>query len=193
MPDPQETICLDYSALHKPASKSGLMMYNINAMDMQKENHHKSTVLYDAGGWFLIAIFSGVAFIGVVLDYFWNCLILSLALRWQHINISRKRKIIYIAIITALGLLIDWLYYEFIWGTLVIGDLRIPAAFSSPGTQPGLELVTIIIPMVLIGLVNIYASRIHLHLNVKNALVAGGMMAAFTAPWLIVASVLLSW
>jgi len=160
---------------------------------MQYENHHKSTVLHDAGGWFLIAIFSGVAFLGVILDYCWNYLILSLALRWQHINISRKRKIIYIAIITALGLLIDWLYYEFTWGTLVIGDLRIPAAFSRPGTQPGLELATIIIPMVLIGLVNIYASRIHLHLNVKNALVVGGMMAAFTAPWLIVASVLLSW
>ena len=168
------------------------MVYNINVMDMQNENHNKSTVLYDAGGWFLIAIFSGVAFLGVVFDYFWNYLVLSVALRWQHINISRKRKIIYIAIVTALGLLIDWLYYEFTWGTLVIGDLRVPAAFSRPGTQPGLELATIIVPIVLIGLVNLCASRIHLHLNVKNALMVGGMMAVFTAPWLIVAFVLLS-
>ena len=167
-------------------------MYNINAMDMQYENHHKSTVLHDAGGWFLIAIFSGVAFLGVVLDYSWNYLILSLALRWQHISITRKRKIVYIAIITALGLLIDWLYYEFTWGTLVIGDLRVPAAFSRPGTQPGLELATIIIPIVLIGLVNLCASRIHLHISMKSALVVGGIMAVFTAPWLIAAFAFLS-
>ena len=158
------------------------LLYNINAMNTQDENHHKSTILYDAGGWFLIAMFFGVAFFGVVLDYFWNYLILSLALLWQHISITRKRKIVYIAIITALGLLIDWLYYEFTWGTLVIGGLRVPAAFSSPGIQPALELATILIPMALIGLVNFCASRFHLHLSVKNALVVGGMMmAVFTA------------
>jgi hypothetical protein len=169
------------------------LVYNINAMDTQDENHHKSTILYDAGGWFLIAMFFGVAFFGVVLDYFWNYLILSVALRWQQISITKKRKMVYIAIITALGLLIDWLYYEFTWGTLVIGGLRVPAAFPKPGTQPGLELTTILIPMVFIGLVNYFASRFHLHLNMKNALVVGAIMAAITAPWLIVAFVLLNW
>jgi hypothetical protein len=162
-------------------------------MDTQNENHHKSTIMYDAGGWFLIAMFFGVAFFGVVIDYFWNYLILSLALRWQQISITGKRKMVYITIITALGLLIDWLYYEFTWGTLVIGSLRVPAAFQRSGIQPGLELSTILIPMALIGVVNYFASRFHLHLNVKNALVVGVVMAVITAPWLIVAFVLLNW
>jgi hypothetical protein len=169
------------------------LVYNINAMNTQDENHHKSTILYDAGGWFLIAMFFGVAFFGVVLDYFWNYLILSLALRWQQISITRKRKMVYIAIITALGLLIDWLYYELTWGTLVIGSLSIPAAFQRPGIQPSLELSTILIPVALIGAVNYFASRFHLHLDVKNALVVGVAMAVITAPWLIVAFVLLNW
>ena len=168
-------------------------MYNSNAMNTQGEKHRKSPMLYDAGGWFLIAMFFGVAFFGVVLDYFWNYLILSLALRWQQISITEKRKTVYVAIITALGLLIDWLYYEFTWGTLVIGSLRIPAAFERPGIQPGLELSTIMIPMALIGVVNYFASRFHLHLGVKHALVIGVAMAVITAPWLIVAFVLLNW
>lgn len=162
-------------------------------MSGQILRHPKSIILYDAGGWFLIAMFFGVAFIGVVLDYFWNYFVLLLTLRWRHINITVKRKLVYSVGITAFGLLIDWLYYEFTWGTLDIGVLRVPAVFQRPGTQPILEIATILIPMALIGVVNYFASRLHLHLNVTNALVVGGMMAVFTAPWLIVAFVLLNW
>jgi hypothetical protein len=151
------------------------------------------TILYDAGGWFLIAMFFGAAFSGVVVDYFWNYLILYLALRWQKISITRKRRFVYIAIITAVGLLIDWLYYEFTWGTLVIGSLMVPAIFEMPGLNPGLELSTILIPMALIGVVNYLASRFYLHLDKKHASVVGLAMAVFTAPWLIVAFVLLGW
>jgi hypothetical protein len=151
--------------------------------------------LYDAGGWFLIPVFfvSSAAFSGMVVDYFWNYLILSLALRCQQISITRKRGFIYTAIITAAGLLIDWLYYEFTWGTLVIGSLRVPAIFETPGASPGLQLSTIVIPMALIGAVNYFASRFYLHLEARHALVVGLAMAVFTAPWLIVAFVLLGW
>ena len=162
-------------------------------MDTQHEKHRKSTILYDAGGWFLIPIFVGGVFLGVAVDYFWNYLILSLALRWQKISITRKRRFVYIAIITAVGLLIDWLYYELTWGFLIIGSLRVPPVFERWGTQPGLELSTILIPMALIGAVNYFASRFHLHLDAKHALVVGLVMAVFTAPWLIVAFVLLGW
>ncbi len=167
-------------------------MYNNSTMDRQN-GHHQIAVLYDAGGWFLMSMFFGVAFIGVVLDYLWNYLVLSATLRWRHINIPRTKKSIYCVIITAFGLLIDWLYYEFTWGTLVLGSLRVPAVFPKPGIQPGLELTTILIPMVLIGVVNYYASRLHLHTDVRNSLVVGAIMAVFTAPWLIVAFVLLNW
>jgi hypothetical protein len=150
------------------------------------------TILYDAGGWFLIPMFVGGVFLGVVFDYFWNYLILSLALRWQQISIIRKRRFVYIAIITAAGFLIDWLYYQFTWGTqVVIGSIGVPAFFERPGLNSGLELGTILIPMALIGVVNYLASRFHLHLEKKHALVVGLAMAVFTAPWLIVAFVLL--
>jgi hypothetical protein len=162
-------------------------------MNKRNETHRKSTMLYDAGGWFLITMFFGVAFLGVVVDYFWNYFVLLVILRWRYISITAKRKMLYSVIITAFGLLIDWLYYEFTWGTAVIGVLRIPAVFPRPGTQPALELATILIPIALIGVANYYASRLHLHLNVKNALAVGAMMAVFTAPWLIVAFVLLNW
>jgi hypothetical protein len=149
------------------------------------------TILYDAGFWFLIPMFVGGVFLGVVIDYFWNYLILYLALRWQKISITIKRRFAYTAIITAVGLLIDWLYYAFTWGTLVIGSLRVPAIFERPGINPGLELSTILIPMALIGVVNYLASHFYLHLDKKHAFVVGLVMAIFTAPLLIVAFVLL--
>jgi len=156
--------------------------------------HYLIPPLYDAGGWFLIAIFFGIAFLGVVADYFWNYLILSLTLRWQQIDIMRKRRFVYIAIITVVGFLIDWLYYQFTWGTqVVVGSLGVSALFERPGLNPGLELSTILIPMALIGAVNYFASRFHLHLERKHAMVVGFAMAVFTAPWLIVAFVLLGW
>jgi hypothetical protein len=149
------------------------------------------TILYDAGGWFLIPMFFGGVFLGVVVDYFWNYLILYLALRWQKISITRKRKFVYITIITAVGLLIDWLYYELTWGFLIIGSLRVPPVFEMWGTQPGLELSTILIPMALLWVANYLASRFYLHLDKKQASVVGLAMAVFTAPWLIVAFILL--
>ena len=169
-------------------------MHNNSTMDKQNGHHYKkSAVLYDVGGGFLMGMFFGVVFIGVVLDYLWNYLVLSVTLRWRHINIPRKEKAIYCVIITAFGLLIDWLYYEFAWGTLVLGSLVVPAIFPNPGTQPGLEIITILIPVVLIGVVNYSASRLYLHTDVKSSLVVGVTMAVFTAPWLILAFVLLNW
>jgi len=152
-----------------------------------------SPILYDAGGWFLIPMFVGGVFLGVVVDYFWNYLILSLALRWQKISITRKTRFVYTAIITAVGLLIDWLYYELTWGFLIIGSLRVPPVFERWETQPSLELSTILIPMALLWVANYLTSRFHLHLDKKHASVVGLVMAVFTAPWLIVAFVLLGW
>ncbi|MGM0686757.1 MAG: hypothetical protein ACQET3_07295 [Promethearchaeati archaeon] len=166
-------------------------------MAAQRERQCKSTVLYDAGGWFVLGglyLYYGVGVVfGVLIDYLWNYLVLSLALRCQRISIAGKRKSVYTVIITAVGLLIGWLYYELTWGSLVIGSLRVPAIFESPGLNPGPELSTIVIPMVLVGAVNYLASRFYLHLESRRALVVGSAMAVFTAPWLIVAFVLLGW
>jgi hypothetical protein len=154
-------------------------------------SNYSISSLYYAGSRFFTAIYYGGTVLGVVFNYFWNYLILCLALRWQKISITRKRRLVYTAIITAVGLLIDTLYYDFTWGTLVIGSLRIPPIFEKPRLNPGLELSTILIPMALIGAVNYFASRLYLHLDKKQALVVGLAMAVFTAPWVMVAVVLL--
>jgi len=146
---------------------------------------------YDLGGWPLIPILVAVVLLGIVADYSWDYLILSSALRWQGISIIRRTRLIYIAMMGAVGLLIDWLYYELTWGFLVAGSLGVPAIFERPRLNPGLELSTILIPMVLIGVANYLASRFHLHLDSKRASVVGLAMAVLTAPWLIVAFVLL--
>jgi hypothetical protein len=146
-----------------------------------------ATTLYDAGGWFLIAIFAGVAVavVGVVLDYFWNFLILILSLRWLHISVSYPRKFIYCLIVTAIGLLIDWLYYELTWGRLVVGNLRVEPLFEHAGLQPALECTTILIPMIVVGLVNFGAAHLLLRMSLKQAAILGAIMGVFTAPWLI--------
>ena len=120
------------------------------------------------GGWFVTAIYYGETLLGVVGNYFWNYLILYLALRWQKISTTRKRRFAYTAIITAVGLLIDVLYYEFTWGTPVKHSLPVPGIFETPGLNPGLELSTILIPMALIGIVNYFASRFYLHFGQKT-------------------------
>lgn len=146
---------------------------------------------YDGGDWLFNAIYYGGTVLGVVFNYFWNYLILHLALRRQKISITKRRRFVYTAIITAVGLLIDAVYYDITWGTLVVGSLRIPAIFERPGLNPGLELSTILMPMAVIGAVNYFASRFYLHLDKRQALVVGLAMGVFTAPWVMVAIVLL--
>ena len=148
-------------------------------------------ILYDLGQWPLVPIFVGAVLLGIVIDYAWDYLILSSALRWQKISIVRRTRFIYIAMMGTAGLLIDWLYYELTWGFVVAANVGVPAISKRPALNPGLELSTILIPLVLIGVANYLASRFHLHLDSKRALVVGLAMAVFTAPWLIVAFVLL--
>jgi hypothetical protein len=147
--------------------------------------------IYSSGGWPLVGMFFGAAFLGVTADYFWNYLILNLGLRWQQLRITARTGFTYITMMTAAAFLIDWLYYQLAWGGLPIGSLRIPAIFADAGANPGLQLSTIVIPMALIAVVNYFASRFHLHLDNRPALLVSLVMAAFTAPSVLVAFVLL--
>jgi hypothetical protein len=168
------------------------VVYNSGVVNGREVCHQKPATLYDAGGWFLISVLFGIAFVGVVADYFWNYLIFSLTLRWLRFNVNIKRKFIYCLIITGLGLLIDWLYYELTWGYLVLGSLSVSPIFSRPGSQPILELSTILIPVVVLAMVNFLVSYLYSHVTAKQAIVVGTVMGIFTAPWLIVGFVLLS-
>jgi len=138
----------------------------------------------------LLAIAGGVHFLGLAADYFWNYLILFLGLRWLKFSVSHRLKFIYCLIVTALGLLIDWLYYELTWGYLVFGGLRVAPVFERAGLQPALEFATILIPMVLIAAVNFGTARLLLRMGLKQAAILGVTMGVFTAPWLITVFVL---
>jgi len=134
----------------------------------------------------LTSIFFGALLVGLALDYFWNFLILFLSLRWLKFSVSHRTKFIYCAIVTALGLLIDWLYYELTWGRLVLGSLRVAPVFEPIGLQPALEFSTILIPLVVIGAVNFGTARLYLRMSLRQAAILGVIMGIFTAPWLIV-------
>ena len=154
---------------------------------MNRELRKKSTTLYDVGGWILFPPFFGVVGIaGVVIDYFWNYFIFHLSLRRLDLIFTLGKKIGYCLVITALGLFIDWLYYELAWGTLSAGPVRIEPAFPRAGSHPVLEILTILIPMILIALVNYIVSRLFLKVNNHEGLVIGVIMGIFTAPWLII-------
>jgi hypothetical protein len=160
----------------------------------EKECSQKFTTLYDVGGWYVLFILWGIGFLaGIVIDYFWNFLVLYATLRWKQIIIPLRKKFIYCIIVTAFGLLIDWLYYELTWGTLVIGNFHISAAFSPAGIQPLLEVSTILIPAFIIGVANFCVSKMYFRLTFKQALLLAIVMGIFTAPWLIVTFVLLHW
>lgn len=150
----------------------------------------RTTTLHDAGGWFLSSLFFGVMLIGLAFDYFWNYLILFLGLRWLKFSVSHRRKFVYCAIVTALGLLIDWLYYELTWGYLVLDSLRVAPIFERAGLQPSLEFATILIPMVIIAAVNFGTARLLLRMSLRQAAILGVTMGVLTAPWLITVFVL---
>jgi hypothetical protein len=123
--------------------------------------------------------------LGVAADYFWNYLILFLGLKWLKFGVSHRLKFAYCAIVTALGLLIDWLYYELTWGYLAIGGLRVAPLFQRAGLQPAPEFATILIPMVVIAAVNFGTARLLLRMSLKQAALLGIIMGVLTAPWLI--------
>ena len=146
----------------------------------------KAFILYDIGGWYLVAIFSGVYFLGLALDYLWNYLVVSLTLKQLHVNIIKKRKFVYCIIITIIGLCIGWIYYELSWGYLILHELRPPPLFPQPGAQPLLELSTVLIPMILLMIIYLFLSRPFFWLNNRQAFIFSAVTGFFTAPWLIV-------
>lgn len=156
-------------------------------MNIRHRGHSQKTLtLHDAGGWYLLPILLGIPVAGVVLDYFWNYLVFILGLRWLHITVSTRSKLIYCAMITGGGLVIDILYYAIAWGVLELGSLRGHPDSPRWGTETVLEISTILIPMALIMAINYMVSRLYLHIDSKQAVILGAIMGFFTAPWAIV-------
>ncbi len=145
---------------------------------------HKNTVtLYDAGGLILILVFFGLPF-GTIFDYLWNLVVISVALPFlpagHNLTIGKGRRLAFCFFITLLGIIIDWAYFELTWDTYFgKGGVWLPAM------SQGLQLLWIVLPLAMLGLANFALSYSFLKLERRQAIIFGGIMALFTAPWLL--------
>jgi len=140
-------------------------------------------VLYAAGGLIILIMLFGIPF-GSIFDYLWNLLVFSLVLLFlpveNKIQLSKGRRLLYILFITILGIIIDWAYFELTWDThFGKSGLWIPAM------SQGLQFAWILMPIVMLWLVNFALSFAYLKFERKAALILGGGVAIFTAPWLL--------
>ena len=148
----------------------------------------KTITVYDAGGLFLVWFFFGLP-LGILFDYFWNFLVLSIALPRLPAGISsnpgtksigRGRKYAYCVFATVLGALIDWAYFELTWDVgLGRTQLWVPA-MAMP-----FQFLLLLMPMIMLGLVNFALSYPFLKLERSQAIILGAVMGFFTAPWLL--------
>jgi len=147
----------------------------IDKMEKVKTDLKKTVTLYDAGGGIIVLVALGWP-IGIIIDYIWNGIVLSLTLNHlikNHVSVwALKRIWSYAIYITIIGLLIDWGYHVLIW------DSGWVPKFSLAG-----QLALIILPMFLLLVANIALCIKYLQLERRSALITGGVMAFFTAPW----------
>jgi hypothetical protein len=150
----------------------------------------KTITLYDAGGFWLILVFFGLP-LGVIFDYFWNLLIFAIALPrlpgTNHVpivvTIGKGKKAVFIFFVTLLGMIIDWAYVELIWD-IGISIAKSPDIWVPVMGQP-LQLLAILIPIVMLWAVDAALAYAFLRLDRKPSVILGGLMAVFTAPWML--------
>lgn len=144
--------------------------------------------LYDVGGMILVWLFFGLP-LGIIFDYFWNLLVLSLSLprllkggtsSTPLTSVSKGKRFAYCFFITVLGFVIDWAYFELTWDVgLGKTQLWLPAM-----GQP-LQLILLVMPMIMLWVVNFALAYSYLKLERRKASILGVIMAFFTAPWLL--------
>ena len=148
-----------------------------------KHDKDTSITLYDAGGFFLILLFFGLP-LGTIIDYFWNLTVISMTLpRLPGGPVMKTRlwqRLLFCLLMTALGFVIDWAYFELTW------DMNLSKASEwIPAVSWWLQLVLMLLPVVMLFLVNAALSYSFFRLERRQALIFGGVMALFTAPWLL--------
>jgi hypothetical protein len=147
---------------------------------MMSSEGSKTVTLYDAGGLIIGVVLLGVPF-GTLFDYFWNFVILSVAL--PRVGGAGYRagcgaRGLYCLFATVLG--IDLAYFELTWDT----DFGKSAVWS-PAMPFAAQLALIAIPVVMLGLVNFALSYSYLRLDRKPAMKLGAAMGILTAPWVV--------
>ena len=158
-------------------------------------NLKNTTTLHDAGGWVLVWLFFGLP-LGIIFDYLWNLLVLSLALpriakstsnvsseetASQNQQVTKGKRAKYCVLITLLGIVIDWAYFELTWDM----SMTAKTALWAPAMGQNLQFTLLLVPMVMLWLANFALSYSYLKLERKQAVSLGVIMAFFTAPWLL--------
>lgn len=147
-----------------------------------------STTLHDMGGgffFFYLLLAVGGIFLGLIFDYLWNWLVLTVAL-WhprspadstaeravQSVTIGRR--MLYAVFITLIGIPINAVYAGLAWNWS--WEPRINITF---------QVLLMIMPIVLLWLANYLLSRYFLKLDKRQAATVAAIMAVLTAPWLM--------
>src|SRR4030042_809175 len=143
----------------------------------------RSITLYDAGGFFLIFLFFGIP-LGTLFDFIWNLVVISVTLPrlpgGTEIGIGFWRRVVFCLLLTALGFVIAWAYFEITW------DMNLSkSAEWLPAVPQWLQFVWLLLPMSMLFLVNAALSYSFFGLEKRQALIFGAVMAVFTAPWLL--------
>jgi len=155
----------------------------------------KTTTLYDAGGLILVLIIFGLP-VGIIVDYLWNLLVLTLALprvtrsvsnfppgeiAMQSQQVTKGKRAKYCIFITLIGIVVDWAYFELTWDM----SMTAKTAVWAPAMGQGFQFALLLLPMVMLGLVNFALSYSYLKLERRQAIIMGAVMGFFTAPWLL--------
>jgi hypothetical protein len=152
-----------------------------------EERIKRSTTLYDFGFGpvFYFVFFAGAIVIGIIIDYLWNWLVLTVAL-WRplrstdptaEITIPRVtigRRMLYCIPVTVIGIPINAAYYFIVWNWDDTPRFDIP-----------LQVLLITVPIGLLWLMNYLLSKYYLKLDNRQAVTVAVIMAFFTAPWLM--------
>mgnify|MGYP001082709679 CR=1 FL=1 len=146
-----------------------------------------STNLYDFGigpiFYFLFAV--GGFFLGLILDYLWNWLVLTVALwrPWRPADsaaagmlrsVTMGRRMLYALFITLIGIPINAVYAGIAWNWS-----------WEPRINVTLQVLLMIMPLGLLWLANYLLSRYFLKLDNRQAVTVAVIMAVLTAPWLM--------
>ena len=148
-----------------------------------------STTLYDMGGGFYLfygfLFAAGGVVLGLILDYAWNWLVLSVAL-WNPArsadsasegtvqSVTMGRRLLYAVYITLIGIPINVVYAGIAWNWS-----------WEPRVNVVLQVLLMALPIGLLWLANYLLSRYFLGLTNRQAATVAAMMAFFTAPWLV--------
>jgi len=158
----------------------------MNSRTLEKQTTG-STTLYDFGFGpvFYFVFFAGAIAIGVILDYLWNWLVLTVAL-WRPFSsadataektipvVTIGRRMLYALFVTLIGIPINITYYFTVWNWDETPRLDIP-----------LQVLVMVVPIGLLWLVNYLLSRYYLKLDNRQASTVAVIMAVLTAPWLM--------